>query len=78
MVIGNGVGNRAGLIDFEHHLQAVVFAANLIVGHLVPSVVLNILERPAPEIQTDPAMARNTAAVLNPAAQKSSSDASSP
>ena len=34
-------------IGFEDHLQAVVFAANLIVGHLVPSVVLNILERPA-------------------------------
>jgi len=49
MVIGDGVGNCEGLIGFEHHLQPVVFAANLIVGHLVPSVVLTILERPAPK-----------------------------
>ena len=47
MMIGNGVGNRTGLISFEHHLQSVVFTANLIVGHLVPPVLPNILERPA-------------------------------
>jgi hypothetical protein len=45
MMVGNGVGSRASLISFEQHLQSVVFAANLIVGHLVSHGVPNTLER---------------------------------
>src|SRR5690348_14178051 len=33
MVIGNGVGNRAGFVRFEQPLQAVVLTANLVLGH---------------------------------------------
>ena len=36
MVIGNGVGNRAGFVRFEQPLQSVVLTANLVFGHPNP------------------------------------------
>src|SRR5436305_14756719 len=78
MVIGNGVGNRAGLIGSEHRLQSVVFAAHLIFGHLVLMLCAKHIRAARPYRKIHPAMAKNAAALLSPAAQKRSSVANSP